>query len=59
MHKLNTDGYHIWAMCDGSMDVDAIAETLAQKEGEDVEKVKEQVDAFLKDMDERRLIRWL
>lgn len=59
MHKLNTDGYLIWTLCDGSMDVDAIAETLAQREGEDSEKVKEQVDAFLKDMDERQLIRWL
>ncbi|MBU6997751.1 MAG: PqqD family protein [Theionarchaea archaeon] len=59
MHKLNKDGFLIWSMCDGTMDVSTIAETLSQKEGEELEDVREQVDAFLKDMDERKLIGWL
>lgn len=58
MHKLNMDGYDIWNLCDGKSDVDTIAKKMAEKEGENVEEVKSEVEAFLKDMEERKLIRW-
>ncbi len=58
MHKLNEDGYNIWNLCDGKTDVDAIAEKLAESEGEDKKEIRGAVEAFLKDMDERKLIRW-
>lgn len=58
MHKLNQDGYTIWNLCDGETDIDAIVNTLAEKEGEDPDEVKEAVETFLKDMEERNLIRW-
>jgi hypothetical protein len=58
MHRLNVSGFDIWNLCDGNTDVDTIAEKMAEKEGEDVEQVKSAVDTFLKDMEERKLIRW-
>lgn len=58
MHKLNVEGYDIWSLCDGKTDVDTIARKMAEKEGEDVEEAKSAVEAFLKDMEERNLIRW-
>ncbi|MBU7028155.1 MAG: PqqD family protein [Theionarchaea archaeon] len=58
MHKLNTEGHDIWNLCDGKTDVDTIAKKMAEKEGEDVEEAKSAVEAFLKDMEERNLIRW-
>ncbi|MGD2248689.1 MAG: PqqD family protein [Candidatus Methanofastidiosia archaeon] len=58
MHRLNKDGYKIWNQCDGEADIDTIVKTLAEKEGEDPEEVKEAVEKFLKDMEERNLIRW-
>ena len=57
MHKLNQDGYTIWNLCDGETDLDAIVKTLTGQ-GEDPEEVKKAVEAFLKDMEERNLIRW-
>ena len=59
MHKLNKTGYSIWQLCDGKIDVNAITETLAEREGESPESVKPGVESFLKDMAERKLIRWL
>ncbi len=58
MHKINKTGLFIWEQCDGNADVDAITEALAESEGEDPESVKEAVEAFLEDMNERKLIRW-
>lgn len=58
MHKLNKDAYKIWNQCDGNTDLDTIVKNLAEEEGEDPKEVKEAVEAFLKDMEERNLIRW-
>lgn len=58
MHKLNKEGYLIWELCDGKTDLDTIVKNLAESEGEDAEQVKEAVEAFLKDMNERKLIKW-
>lgn len=58
MHKINKTGLFIWNLCDGKTDVDAIAETLAESEEESSASVKDAVKAFLKDMNERKLIRW-
>ena len=58
MHKINTTGCFIWELCDGIHTVDTIATKLAEQEEEDLKTVKEAVEAFLKDMNSRNLIRW-
>lgn len=58
MHKVNVTGLVIWNMCDGSTDTDTIVQKTAEHEGESAESMKPAVDAFLKDMTDRQLIRW-
>lgn len=59
MHKLNREGYLIWNLCDGKADIERITEKIAEMEGENPEEAKPAVEAFLKEMEQRKLIRWL
>ncbi len=58
MHKLNKTGHAIWELCDGKNDFATIVEKIAESEGENAEEAKPAVEAFLKEMEERKLIRW-
>jgi hypothetical protein len=58
MHRINKTGYFIWDLCDGTTDFDTIVMRLASQEDEEVKTVREAVEAFLKDMNSRNLIRW-
>jgi hypothetical protein len=58
MHKVNATGVLIWELCDGKTDTETIVQKIAEHEGESTESMNSAVEAFLKDMTERQLIRW-
>ena len=53
MHQLNLIGGMIWQLCDGSRDLDALVEELADEFEVDRTELRDDVEAFVKDLEDR------